>query len=282
MAGSTHNPDDFAWAVPVMRAGYAGRGLVYLAVGVTSIWSLLQGGEAEGTQEALRHLKGAGGSVVLILIALGMLAYAVWRVTDAIWDLEAYGAEVKGLAARCGLAISGVIHLGLGGVAVTALMARLQSDGSAQLVTQVMQLPFGRLAVGAVGFAVIGAGGYYVTKGAKASYRQRLRANAVTEKANVILQLGLLAQAAILSVAGGLIVYAAYAYAPEAAGGMDRAFEWMRAHPYGRMICGAVSAGLLGFALFCFVNALYRIVPRATETDVETLARKLKAKAAGD
>jgi hypothetical protein len=43
------NPDDFAWALPFMRAGYAGRGLVYLVVGGVSLWSVYRGGQAEGT-----------------------------------------------------------------------------------------------------------------------------------------------------------------------------------------------------------------------------------------
>ncbi|MER5172468.1 DUF1206 domain-containing protein [Thioclava kandeliae] len=278
MSRHSHDPDDFAWSVPVMRAGYAGRGLVYLAVGATSLWSILHGGEAEGTKETMQHLSGMLGNAVLVLIALGMLAYAIWRVTDAVWDLEDYGTKLKGLAARVGLAVSGLIHLGIGGVAVLALLAR-SGSGSGQMVSTVMGMPMGRLAVGLVGVAVIGAAVYYLMKGIRASYRGRLRANAVTTHANLILQLGLVAQGVVLMIAGGLIAYAAYAYAPEAAGGMDRAFEWLRAHPFGQWLCGTISAGLLAFALFCFVNALYRIVPRASEKDVETLARKLKSMA---
>lgn len=36
-----------------------------------------------------------------------------------------------------------------------------------------------------------------------------------------------------------------------------------------------VCLGLLGFALFCFVNAAYRIVPKVSGPDVQTLAAKL-------
>ena len=62
----------FAWAVPLMRAGYAGRGLVYLLVGGASLWSIWHGGSAEGTGEAMGRLQGALGTAILLLITLGM------------------------------------------------------------------------------------------------------------------------------------------------------------------------------------------------------------------
>lgn len=31
---------DVSWPVPVMRSGYAGRGLVYLDVALLSLWSI--------------------------------------------------------------------------------------------------------------------------------------------------------------------------------------------------------------------------------------------------
>jgi len=45
------------------------------------------------------------------------------------------------------------------------------------------------------------------------------------------------------------------------------------------VLVGLLCAGLLMFSLFCFVNAVYRIVPKAADPSVESVARKVKAMA---
>ena len=60
---------------------------------------------------------------------------------------------------------------------------------------------------------------------------------------------------------------------------MGQVFSWLSSQPFGQLLVIAICAGLAGFALFCFVNAAYRIIPRAASDDVEKLASKLKAKA---
>src|SRR4051794_27325108 len=107
---------DLAWSVPVMRVGFAGRGLVYLAVASFSLYAIWRGGRAQGTAPVLRHLEDSiAGDIMLALIGLGMLAFAVWLAVDSAYDLDASGSDAKGIAARLGLAISGVVAAGIGG-----------------------------------------------------------------------------------------------------------------------------------------------------------------------
>ncbi|WP_410218451.1 DUF1206 domain-containing protein, partial [Paracoccus sp. (in: a-proteobacteria)] len=78
--------NDMGWAIPLMRAGYSGRGLVYLSVAGISLYSIWRGGQAQDTSSALGWLENTwGGGVALFLILLGMLAYAFWRVLDAVY-----------------------------------------------------------------------------------------------------------------------------------------------------------------------------------------------------
>src|SRR5262249_20870031 len=72
---------DLAWSVPVMRVGYAGRGLVYLTVGGFSLYAIWRGEQPQGTASTLSQLETTGwGSMILLLIFLGTLAFAVWNV----------------------------------------------------------------------------------------------------------------------------------------------------------------------------------------------------------
>ena len=268
------NPDDFRWAVPVMRLGYAGRALVYLVVAGFSLWSIAHGGDAEGTQGVMETLRGDGW-FVLVLIAVGMFSYALWRLIDSIWDLEAYGTDGKGTIARLGMIVTGVIHLGIGVAALGALFGGSSgSEGGTKdkMITSLMQSPGGMWILGAIGVATIGAGIYYIHKAVTESYRSDLKANHFTRNWNGILKIGVIAQGAVVGVIGLLIVYAALRADPSQAGGLGTAFDWLSSQIYGQVLVTAMCVGLLAFAVFCLINALYRIVPKAADDDVVSLA----------
>lgn len=273
---------DFSWAIPVMRAGYAGRALVYLAVAGLSLWAIWRGGEAKGTETALAQLERSGwGIAVLVLIALGMACYAVWRLVDALYDLECYGTDGKGIIARIGMIATGGIHLALGLSVIGILLGTGGQDGSgiAKAAGMVMKWPGGRWIVGLIGLVTIGAAIYYLRKAWKQSYRRHLAANHFTVHWNPVLRAGVAAQGVIVGLIGGFLVFAALRSNPQEAAGMGEVFDWLASQAFGNILVVAVCLGLLGFALFCAVNALYRIVPKASGTDIETLAQKLEAKA---
>ncbi|KAF0675201.1 DUF1206 domain-containing protein [Profundibacterium mesophilum] len=275
---------DFSWAIPVMRAGYAGRALVYLAVAGLSLWAIMRGGQAQGTETALARLEGSGwGIAVLVLIALGMGCYAVWRLIDALYDLECYGTDGKGIIARIGMIVTGAVHLALG-VTVIGVLLNSGSDsgggsGIAKLAGTVMKWPGGRWIVGIAGIAVIGAGIYYINKGWAQKYRKHLAANHFTVHWNPALRAGVAAQGIIVAIIGGFLVFAAMTADPNKAAGVGKVFDWLASQTFGNILVILICIGLLGFALFCAVNAAYKVIPRASGTDIETLAQKLGSKA---
>ncbi|MDY8111058.1 DUF1206 domain-containing protein [Fulvimarina sp. 2208YS6-2-32] len=275
---------DLSWAVPVMRAGYAGRGIVYLVVAGFSLYAIWWGGQAKGTSSAFGQLEdSAWGTAVLFLIFIGMFAYALWRLVAALYDLECRGASLKGIGARVGMAITGIIHLGLGALAFSLLFlgSSGESGGSSgpKIVGWVLGLPGGRWIVMGGGALIFAAGLYYMYKGWAGKYREHLQANPVTLNFNPVLKAGLIAQGIVICIVGILFINAGFNYNPNEAGGSDKAFSWLTSQVYGQILVAAICVGLLGFSLFCFVNARYRIVPRVSGDDVETMAAKLKAMA---
>jgi hypothetical protein len=295
---SGDNPD-LAWAVPVMRAGFAGRGLVYLAVASFSLYAIWQGGRAQGTAPVLRHLEhSAVGDTMLALIGLGMLAFAVWRAVEAAYDLDARGSDIMGIAARLGLAISALAAAGIGGAALLLLFADIGGSGSAaasaaasggagggsgaggsqidHAVTTVMGWPGGRWIVGLIGLAILGSGIFQFVRAATGTYRRYLIANRVTRRSDWALKAGVIARGAIIGVVGVLFMIAAWWAAPYEAGGVDKAFAWLTGQPYGWVVAAAICVGLLFYALFSFVNAAYRFVPKVASADVQALKARLK------
>ncbi len=274
--------DELAWAIPTMRTGYAGRGLTYVAVAGISLWAVWHGGQAQGTSSAFAILEHSiWGLAVLVLIGFGLLAYAVWRVTCAWYDLEDYGDGGKGVAARAGQVTTGLVHgaLGLGALAI-AFTPKGGGDQSAlaKAAAWMMSKPGGVIVVGLIGLATIGAGIYYLHKGWSGGYRKRLRANAFTTRWNKVLKAGVIAQGFVVGVVGTFLLIAAMRADPNKAGGLDKTFEWLSGQVYGQLLVTLLCFGLLAFALFCFVNAAYRIVPRvSSHGGVETLAHRVRS-----
>lgn len=273
------------WAMPVMRAGYAGRALVYAIVSGLSLFAIWHGGDAKGTSEALEIVERSPfGRVSLAIVSLGMFAYMVWRLVDAAFDLEDYGSDAKGLAARAAQAVTGVIHAGLGVVPLVLIFGGPGDGGGSSIshyAGRLMAWPMGQIVLGAVGVVTAGAGMHYLHKAWTQDYRDTLKANHVTLHGNRLLQLGLAAQGLSVLIVGGLIGLAAYRHDASNAGGLDTAFGWLDGQVHGRILVTGLCVGLALFALFLAVNAVWRIIPRLRDPDMATLATRLQELAAG-
>lgn len=268
------------WAMPVMRVGYGGRGLTYLAISGLSLWAIWHGGEAEGTTEALQSVEHSPfGTVILFIIGTGLVAYMIWRLLDAVADLEDYGTDAKGIIARLGMVATGLIHGALGvGAFYTIASAQEQGDGQSSIVTgttKIMQMPMGAVVVGFTGLATVIAGGYYLHKAWSQNYRDNLIGNHFTTHWNRALQLGVAAQGVTVGVIGLFLVGAAWQSDASQAGGLGQTFAWLSQQTYGQVLVTLLCLGLLAFALFLFVNAVYRYVPRLTDPSLTTLRDKL-------
>ena len=277
-----HTDGWLGWALPVMRTGYAGRGLTYVAVAGLSLWLIFRGGEAQGTESAFALLEDSiWGKAVLVGIVGGLIAYAIWRLIDAAFDLERYGTDGEGIVARLGMVTTGLIHGALGIAAAGVLSGGGSgagegsgsasggggSDGVTGIVSTVLGWPGGRWIVLVAGLLTLGAAAYYAKKAWKSEYRRNLFGNEFTRKWNTVLRIGVAAQAVVVGVAGGLLVLAGLQGDPDEAGGLGRVFEWLQTQPFGNALVILLCVGLLGFAVFCFVNAAYRIIPALHDED---------------
>ena len=271
-----------AWSVPVMRVGFAGRGLVYLVVAGFSLYAVCRGARPQGTASALSLLETTSwGSVVLLLIFLGTLAFAVWNVVDALYDLDNRGTDAKGMVARAGKFVTAAIYGAIGGLAFSLLFtgnSRAGGSSASRWTEAVMEWPGGRWIVGVVGLVIVGTGCVFIVTGWKEKYREHLRANRFTANWNWLLKAGVVARGIVIAVIGVLFVEAALQANPGKAGGTAKAFSWLIDQPYGQVLAAAICIGLIAFALFCFVNAAYQIVPKVRGPNIETLASRLASK----
>lgn len=259
-AGNDSGNDALRW---VARFGYAARGVVYLLLGGLVLWTTFYGTTAPSPTDALATLVEAPlGRIALYGVAVGLVAFAIWRTIEPIRDLDHRGSDAKGLAVRGAHLISALINLSLAWTAfmiARATAASVQGGGSEDRVAMLMQQPWGRWLVGIVGLLVIGAAIAQIAKGAKAKFMRYVEASRSELGAWFgWCRFGLVARGIVLGVIGALLLQAAIQVEPSEAGGIADAFRAILEQPFGVFLLATVGVGLLGFAIYCFVLARYR------------------------
>jgi hypothetical protein len=121
-----HSP----WVERAGRLGLVAKGVIYGIVALLAIQIPLGlGGKTTDRQGALRTVAAQPlGELLLILLAVGLLGYALWRFVQAFLDRDEEGTGAKGLAKRAGYLGRGLLYLGSAVVAF-ALVVGATSGG---------------------------------------------------------------------------------------------------------------------------------------------------------
>jgi len=233
------------------RIGFATRGLLYIVVAIL----ILRTGRAEDPSGALEYLGRGGGQILLGVMAAGLLAYGIWRVADAMFDIERHGSDRKGAMERAGAGVSGIVHLVLAWQAVRLMRGAALSGDSTHAGTQAaLQLPGGwaLILLGAAVLFVLGA--VQLLKAVKGSFLRYLDP-AIAQQSWVQWsgRAGYAARGLVFLISGYLLVRAGMDEEARQAGGMAHALSWLT-NPFDLI----VGAGLLAFGLFSLVEARYR------------------------
>lgn len=245
------------------RLGYSARGVVYLIVGWLALVAAFGSGQTTDTRGGLRHLlQQPMGDVLLGIVAVGLVAYSAWRFVQAIWDADDHGTSAKGLGIRAGLLISGFTHLALAFFALSLIFGwgtGGDSDNAQNWSARVMSHDNGRWLVFAFGIAVIGAGLAHIYKGWTAKFRKHFAMDQQTMRwAEPICQFGLIARGVVFLIIGGFFAVAALQFDPSKARGLDGALQAVQQQPFGPYLLGVVALGLIAFAVYSFLETIYR------------------------
>jgi Domain of Unknown Function (DUF1206) len=249
------------------RSGYAARGVVYLIVGGLAVLAALgQGGQATDTRGALTSLLTQPfGDVLLAMVALGLFGYALWRVVQALADVDHHGTDPKGLAIRAGLLASAATHTLLAVFALSLIFGWGSSiggsgdSGARNWTAWLLQQPFGRWLVGLIGLAIVGAGIAQVIKGYRARFEKYLQMDdAMLEKVSPVCRFGLIARGAVFVIIGGFLIVAALELDSAQARGLQGALQTLEQQPYGWILLGIVALGLGAFGVYSLIEAWWR------------------------
>lgn len=261
------------WYAWLARSGLVAKGISFGIVGVLAIkLATGSGGQATSRQGALQTLSHSGfGEVMLILLAVGFAAYALWRFAQAFAQKDEEGGE-KGTAKkwgkRAGYIGRGLIYAGLTASTVKILLdsgqQQSQNQKSRGATATVLGWPGGRWLVGAVGIAIIGAGLWNLYRGIRRKFEDKWRASEMSEterkwggRAGVA---GHLARFVVFGLIGVFITKAAIEFDPNDAIGLDGALQKLAQASYGPYLLGLTAFGLVCYGVYCLVDARYRDV----------------------
>ncbi len=253
------------WLKVLAKSGYAARGVVYLVIGGLALFAAFSGERAEGSKGAIQEMLGGPfGTVLVVLVAVGMLGYAAWRAVQAVLDADDHGTDSKGVVVRTGLGISAITHTLLAVYAFGLLTGGSSGSGgggsgSQQAVATLMQQPFGQWLVGFVGLCVVGAGVAQIVKGFKEGYRKYLQlSDQQWQWANPVCKVGLIARGITFLIMGGFVLWAAYTANSSETRGLAGALQTVKDQPFGPWLLATVAVGLLAFACYSLLEAYSR------------------------
>jgi hypothetical protein len=249
------------------RLGLVVRGVLYLLMGILALQIAFgSGGEEADSSGAIQTLAAEpGGEVLLWLIVVGLAGLTLWRLAEA-----AFGASgPDGHKASERLMSLGRAFV-YGFLFVTTLLFTLGAGDqkstdsrSRDLTAQAMHdVPGGRWLILLAGLALIGGAAWIAWKAvAHRDFLKRLdvtgSAREVVEKLGVI---GYAARSAVYIGIGVFLAYAALAFDPGKAKGIDGTLREFAGTPAGPWLLAAVALGLVVFGVYSCCEARWRRV----------------------
>lgn len=205
-----------AWIDPAARVGHAAKGIVYAAAGGLALWRVAGAGHAVGGREAIRALAGTPiGRALIAVLAVGLAAYVLWRLSQVTLPPEGVGWRRRGL-----YLLSAALHAALAVFAVQLLAGGGgggDPEGPSRLAG-ILARPRGPWIVGGVGAGLLVRGALRLARPHGEEFRSRIEAlelPAATRRwVSRVSRVALTARGIVLLTIGGSLVQAAAAGEP--------------------------------------------------------------------
>lgn len=253
------------------RGGLAARGVTYLVIALIAAQIAL----GNATQTADQHgaieevASQPFGRLLLILLALGFAAYALWRLSVAAVGGPSGGAKssAKAMGRRLGALATGVVYASLCVTSILVVVGRSASSSSQRqqsTTASLLGLPLGRALVIAIGVTVVIGGCALVWWALSRKFEKNLASEEMGPRMRSWSSgLGVAGNGAggiVLVLVGIFLVQAAAANNAGASKGLDQSLRAVAVEPFGEALLLAVAVGLAAYGLYSFVEARFRRV----------------------
>lgn len=272
------------WAA---RVGYGARGFVYLSAGALTLLAANDRiGPAVGTGDAAGWLAGQPyGRAWLLALGVGLWAFVMWRVIQAVFDADHEGPGLRGWVARAGQALSALFYGLLAStvfeyldeVGPVSSIAADQAEDAAEnqeKAAWLMSLPFGETLLVLAGLAVLALGLVNLWRAATEDFGEALACSpSLCRRVTPLARAGYAARGVAWLPLSAFILMAGLRARPGEVTSFGQALNTLESQlPYGGWLLGLTGLGLMAFGAFAFVEARWRRIrpPRTLDAGIRT------------
>jgi hypothetical protein len=266
--GRTREVTDHPVLTQVARVGLVAYGGMHLLIGYLSIrlaWGL-RGEDADQTGALRTVAESPGGSPLLWLIGLGLLALALWQAGEVLrWfsGLFSPAHRTRAVLVCVKCLAKALVYACLGGTALLfAAGAGYEADERLREVTDdTLGIPWGGVLVGAVAVGVLAVGIYSVARGCTGGFMKDIDLPAAPDRweplIEVLGRLGYAAKGIAFGLVGILLWQAATSSDVSNATGLSGALTAISNVTAGPWLLTAVAAGFAAFGVYALARARY-------------------------
>ena len=269
MRGERDGSKDAGWVEPLARVGLTARGVVYGLVALVTLQIALGQRQARADKQGAFQVvaRQPFGRGLVVLIAAGLVAYAAWRLVQALVDPAGQGGDAASRATRLGYAGRAVLYLAAFATCLPVILGRSSGGAPADerdLTARVLRLPLGGWIVGVAGLVALCAGAYSWYRAGSQRFREKLRESemgCLEQRWAVRLAVaGLVARGTVFALVGAFLLRAGVRHDPDRGVGLDAALRELAGMDYGPYVLVVAALGLLAYGVFSLIEVRYRKV----------------------
>lgn len=269
-ASDTTGGDARDWRSMLGRIGLAARGVLYLVLGILALQFALGDVSSSTVSDrgAIQFIKGQpAGTILLWLVAIGLAALALWQLVTTFTGDPVKGSEASD---RATYAIKALAYGATAAAAFAALGVSTGSGGgtgsggTAEATAALLDLPFGRWVVAAVGIGVIAYAVWTIHQHTvNSQFMRRIRTHQIDRDTTEAIEKGgrwgYGARAIVIALIGGGFVVAALQHSADQTRGLAGSLVVLAQQDHGTWLLVATAVGLGLYGIFSMVEARYRV-----------------------
>jgi len=248
------------------RAGLTARGIIYALIGILAIEIAFgNSGHRADQSGAVRVVASTPvGTLLLWLLVGGFIGMALWRLSEALYGAPGPDGRKAGARLIAGFkaVLYGFIAFGIMKYALGLGAPKSSDQQTVDLTSTAMREPGGRIIVGIVGVALIGAGAFLAWRAFVRKFVEEIKTGEMsrpTRRAVVALGwVGGIARGVVFSAAGLFLLIAAVTARAHQAKGIDATLRAFSKTPAGPWLLVVVALGLVIFGLYSLAEARWR------------------------
>ncbi|MBY6036504.1 DUF1206 domain-containing protein [Fictibacillus nanhaiensis] len=255
------------WVHRFARIGYFSKGIVYIVIGILALLTStgFKANEASSKGALYTIAQQPFGPALLIVLAIGLSAYAFWQLMKAVFDPECVNHHWKRWFSRFGYLFVAGVYIAMCISALRILFrARGESSDKAYqtLSAQMLSQPFGQLFIAVAGLVVGIIGIVFLFRALSRKFKKNLKKNEMNKKewrwSGYIGTFGMTARGFVFMIIGFFLIRTAILADPEETKGLDGALGELAAQPFGPVLLAVVSLGFVSYGVYMFASAKYR------------------------